>query len=57
MLGRKTVLAATFQLLVLPALVGLPTPTFAIDSDLPSLGDTSSSIMSREQEYQLGAPG
>ena len=54
MLGRKTVLAATFQLLVLPALVGLPTPTFAIDSDLPSLGDTSSSIMSREQEYQLG---
>ncbi|UJJ32282.1 M48 family metalloprotease [Halopseudomonas maritima] len=36
--------------------LGLPAgaPVSADDFNLPSLGDTSSSIMSREQEYQLG---
>ncbi len=29
-------------------------PSMAAEFNLPSLGDTSSSIMSREQEYQLG---
>ncbi|TKA93763.1 M48 family metalloprotease [Halopseudomonas sp. SMJS2] len=34
--------------------VPIPMPAVASEFNLPSLGDTSSSIMSREQEYQLG---
>ena len=54
MLGKKAVLAATLKLLLVPALTALPPYSFSAESDLPSLGDTSSSFMSREQEYQLG---
>lgn len=52
--GKKAVLAATLKLLLVPSLIVLPPPTFSAESNLPSLGDTSSSFMSREQEYQLG---
>ncbi|MCO5785164.1 peptidase M48 [Pseudomonas sp. G11-1] len=34
--------------------VPIPMPAVASEFNLPSLGDTSSSIMPREQEYQLG---
>ncbi|SDS71095.1 Putative Zn-dependent protease, contains TPR repeats [Halopseudomonas xinjiangensis] len=54
MLGKKAVLAATLKLLLVPALFTLSPPGFSAESDLPSLGDTSSSFMSQEQEYQLG---
>ena len=46
---RAPVKALLFSLMVV---VGVPVG--AAEFNLPSLGDTSSSIMSREQEYQLG---
>lgn len=40
--------------LALGLLVSLASPVGATEFNLPSLGDTSSSIMSSQQEYQLG---
>lgn len=45
----------TLATVMLYALLLTPVaPNMAAEFNLPSLGDTSSSIMSREQEYQLG---
>lgn len=49
----KAGLIHSLQALTIYALVA-SSPAAASEFNLPSLGDTSSSIMSREQEYQLG---
>lgn len=49
----KAGLIHSLQALTICALVNV-TPIGASEFNLPSLGDTSSSIMSREQEHQLG---
>src|SRR5690554_6680751 len=42
------------RVLLFPLMASIAAPLMANEFNLPSLGDTSSSIMSREQEYQLG---
>lgn len=51
--ARVPAKALLFSLMTAIA-VPIPMPAVASEFNLPSLGDTSSSIMSREQEYQLG---
>lgn len=51
--ARVPVKALLFSVMTALA-VPVSTPLLATEFNLPSLGDTSSSIMSREQEYQLG---
>src|SRR5690606_13074122 len=51
--ARVPVKALLFSVMTALA-VPVSTPLLATEFNLPPLGDTSSSIMSREQEYQLG---
>lgn len=45
---------APVRILLVSLMASIAAPLAANEFNLPSLGDTSSSIMSREQEYQLG---
>src|SRR5690554_7524508 len=45
---------APARILLFSLMTAVAMPLTANEFNLPSLGDTSSSIMSREQEYQLG---
>ncbi len=51
-MSKQFIHQLTARLLIITWLVGLPLPSMA--EPLPALGDTSSSIVSPEQEYRLG---